>query len=455
MTSVDQKASHQKVDRSARFAGATRVLGLLLFLSSCAGLILQIAWQQSLLRGTGATIESTTLLVSAAVLGLGLGSLTGALLSKRHAIASLVLLATVELLSAGLGVASLALLDQIDGATEWLPRAVANLALLLPAYLIGIALPFLMRRPVRHSNHIGNAIGLFYSVIMLGAGVGCILGAAVLLPFLGTKMAIAAAVAINAAVALAAIAAHRRERKVAQASVHPASAYVREPATGFAPVLALAAAAGAVAWSYGIFFVSTVTQMTSIGAATPIATLGPFLLGFAVGSWQAGNHCDLVSPEETMRRAVGTLMKANVLGLLFLPVLSHLTWLDHVVVGVAMLMVFLAARLWGRLLPYLAELGVASDASAGMRTAALYLAHTIGAAAGALLTGYWLLPRMSIVAVALTLVLAGLVGSALVVGLFGFPRWQKLLRGGVIVAVALLALLIIPPLSATVLQPLH
>jgi hypothetical protein len=62
---------------------------------------------------------------------------------------------------------------------------------------------------------------------------------------------------------------------------------------------------------------------------------------------------------------------------------------------------------------------------------------------------------MSIVAVAVALVLAGLVSAGLVVGAFAIPRWQKFLRAGVIVAVAVLALLLIPPLSANVLDTLH
>ena len=58
-----------------------------------------------------------------------------------------------------------------------------------------------------------------------------------------------------------------------------------------------------------------------------------------------------------------------------------------------MLMVFLVARFWGALLPYLAELGIAADARAGMRTALLYLANILGAAAGSIITGFVLMDR--------------------------------------------------------------
>ena len=51
-------------------------------------------------------------------------------------------------------------------------------------------------------------------------------------------------------------------------------------------------------------------------------------------------------------------------------------------------MVYLVARFWGALLPYLAELGINADGDSGMRTALLYLANILGAAAGSILTGF-------------------------------------------------------------------
>ena len=57
----------------------------------------------------------------------------------------------------------------------------------------------------------------------------------------------------------------------------------------------------------------------------------------------------------------------------------HLAWLDRGIVGVAMLMVYLVARFWGSLLPYLAEVSIAADSRAGMRTAhALSRQHSRG-----------------------------------------------------------------------------
>jgi spermidine synthase len=48
---------------------------------------------------------------------------------------------------------------------------------------------------------------------------------------------------------------------------------------------------------------------------------------------------------------VGALMKANLFGLLFLPLLDHLAGFGRGVIEVAIVMVYLVARSWGALLP--------------------------------------------------------------------------------------------------------
>ena len=295
-------------------------------LFGCAALIHQIAWQQTLLRGSGVTIASATFLIIAFMLGLGIGSLAGSWLSRRRNIALLPLLAAIELLTAAFGLVSLTISSHVEAMTGWPPMAMAGLylALIVPALLIGAALPLLMGQLMRRCRHVGNAVGLLYSVTMLGAGAACIACFVVLLPSFGTLGATMAAIAINGAVALGALAAHRRERDGLALRAVPAPPSSREPLLGWPPVLALAAAGGFVSWSYAVFFFGTLSHAAGSGAVALTATLGPFLLGLASGSRQAGGHCETVSPEETMRRSVATLMKANLLGLMFLPLLNQL-----------------------------------------------------------------------------------------------------------------------------------
>ena len=277
--------------------------------------------------------------------------------------------------------------------------AAVNLALVLvPTLLMGATLPLLVSHLVRRSGNVGSAVGLLYYVNTLGAGAACLVCTLLLFPFLGMQGAVYVAVAINVAVAAGALVAHWCDARCGRAPRRRMRRHraARAAALGFAPVLALAGAGGFVSLSYEIFFFRTVSYASGSSATAFAATLSAFLVGLASGSRQAGEHCETLVAREVMRRAVRGLMTANLLGLLFLPLLDHLAWLDRGIIGVAMLMVYLVARFWGALLPYLAELGVAADGQAGMRTALLYLANILGAAAGSILTGFVLMDRLGL-----------------------------------------------------------
>src|SRR5215831_12358552 len=74
-----------------------RVLCVLFFLSGFPALIYQLTWQRALFRIFGVNVESVTVVVTAFMLGLGLGSLVGGLISKGRRIPLLPLLALIEL----------------------------------------------------------------------------------------------------------------------------------------------------------------------------------------------------------------------------------------------------------------------------------------------------------------------------------------------------------------------
>ena len=73
----------------------TRMLGVLFFFSGMPALIYQLVWQRALFRIFGVHIESVTIVVTAFMLGLGLGSLAGGRLSTRRSLRLLLLLAAI------------------------------------------------------------------------------------------------------------------------------------------------------------------------------------------------------------------------------------------------------------------------------------------------------------------------------------------------------------------------
>src|SRR5438105_14425782 len=82
---------------------------ILFFCSGFPALLYQIVWQRTLFGIYGVNIESVTVVVSAFMLGLGIGSLAGGTISKRPKAPLLSLFGGVELGIAAFGMASLPL----------------------------------------------------------------------------------------------------------------------------------------------------------------------------------------------------------------------------------------------------------------------------------------------------------------------------------------------------------
>jgi predicted membrane-bound spermidine synthase len=461
MTTFELTPNGDRAVRTDRFAQATRVLCVLLFFSGFPPLIYQLTWQRALSRIFGVNIGSATMLVAALMLGLGLGGLAGGWLSKRRGVPLLPLLAAIELMSGAFGLMSLQIVDSIGALTVGLPLTVTAAATLtlvtVPALLMGATVPLLVGHLVRRCGHVGSAAGLLYCLNILGAGAACLAGLVFLFPFVGMQGSVYAAAAINAAVASGALVAHwrGRHRAIFAGGEAPAALVARKPMLGLVPLLSLSAAGGLVALSYEIFFFRTVSYVTGSPSTALATSLSAFLVGLASGSRQAGHNCTALTRDGVMRRAVGTLMKANLFGLLFLPLLDHLAGLGRGVIGVAILMVFLVARSWGALLPYLAELGVAGEREAGMRTGVLYFANSLGAAAGAIVTSFVLIDRLGLLVTGAVLVGAGLACAVLLVSAVQMPRSEKILRAGLAAALGLIAFVAIPRPSAGVLERLQ
>src|SRR6185437_9701318 len=159
MTTLDLPAARDRT----RLPAGTRILCALFFVSGFPALIYQLTWQRELFRIFGVNSESVTIVVSAFMLGLGLGSLAGGWISKRRSISLLPLLAAIELATAAFGIISLGAFDKVGAlVTDWpLPAmaAVNLLLVLMPTLLMGATLPILVAHLVQHSGEVGRAVG--------------------------------------------------------------------------------------------------------------------------------------------------------------------------------------------------------------------------------------------------------------------------------------------------------
>jgi len=121
---------------------------ILFFCSGFPALIYQIVWQRALFAIYGLNIQSVTIVVTAFMLGLGVGSLAGGALSKCTRLPLVVWFALAELGTAAFGVGSLKIFRWIAEFTAGSSPLMTGLAafslIIVPTLLMGATLPLLV-----------------------------------------------------------------------------------------------------------------------------------------------------------------------------------------------------------------------------------------------------------------------------------------------------------------------
>ena len=170
-------------------------LAVVFFLSGAAALVYQIVWQRALFVIYGLDAVSTTIVVTAFMLGLGLGSLAGGALSRVYPKAVVTLFAISELGIGLFGFFSLNLFAAVAGLTQGIGHVgtgiVAFLLVVVPTTLMGATLPLLVAHAATQSHNMGHSVGTLYFVNTLGAA------ASVLLSALGLSSTVHAAAGLN------------------------------------------------------------------------------------------------------------------------------------------------------------------------------------------------------------------------------------------------------------------
>lgn len=196
MTSVQLQAD----DALERRRILTRLIPLFA-VSGIAALVYQICWQRLLVLTFGADIESVTIIVSAFMLGLGLGALAGGYLADRFRSRIIEMFSGAEIAIGLFGLVSAPLIAAIGEFAMRGPPAIvaaANFALLLvPTSLMGATLPMLVAYCVQTYRTVGSAIGLLYFINTMGAAIGAAVTGFVWFYFFGLSATIHSAAALN------------------------------------------------------------------------------------------------------------------------------------------------------------------------------------------------------------------------------------------------------------------
>ena len=390
------------------------------FLSGFPALIYQIIWQRALFVIFGSNIEAVTLVVSAFMLGLGLGSLFGGKLSSHPRIQPLLLFGLFELVIGVFGIFSLGIISFVGSVTIGIGGTGTFLAsfltVLLPTMLMGATLPLLLIHLIRQNGEVGDSVSLLYSVNTWGSAFACFAGAFLVFGALGMQGSVYLAAVFNVTIGLAAIVFSMRA-PVAEVDDDSFAAkqepeQVQRPGSDARQVsmpaaILLAGFAGFISLSYEILWMRVYfLEFHGRALAFPII-LGLFLAGIAFGASLVRSRIEAFRALVRKWRFLpfaGLFIAANIVSFLVIPALIAFGAAGF---AVSILLLVISAAAFGAVLPLISDTAIVAGRKSGMRVSQLYVANIIGSTTGTIITGLLLLDHLPLQSVSTTLFLVG------------------------------------------------
>lgn len=422
------------------------LLTALFLFSGMPALIYQVVWQRALFSIYGVNAESVAVVVSAFMLGLGLGSLAGGWLSARFPRQGILFFGLAEVGIATFGLASLQIFRWAAAYTAGanLPSVVIfSLALLLiPTMLMGATLPILVEHLVRRSGHVGASVSRLYFVNTLGSAIACYICATFLLREFGQSGSVSIAACLNTIVGGTAYMYGRRpakestERPAESAQQAPTDSPIRLPmAMLFAGLSGFIALGLEIAW-FRVFSIASADRAPAFALL-----LATFLAGIAAGSYLSEKLTAHSSPRAVVQVIGGLMLVAGGISA-YLPGLVGSARVHSLPFLAAAPVFFLTAALLGSVLPLLCQLAVSADEKAGRGVSLIYVSNILGSVLGSLGIGFVLMQHFGLRQVSLQLGLATVLAGG---GILSFgrqesklpPIWAMLLFAAALIAVPL------------------
>ena len=411
------------------------VLSILFFFSGMPALIYQIVWQRELFAIYGVNAESVAVVVSAFMLGLGLGSLLGGRLSTRFPKHGILLFGAAELSIALFGLSSAHIFHWVAGFTTGasLPAVVMlSLALLaFPTILMGATLPLLVDQLVQRSGRVGFSVSRLYFVNTFGSAVACYSCASFLMRDLGLSGSVTTAALINTGVAATAFIYGRR---TTQGEAHETSPTTESNCGGTPISLRVAALlsgiSGFVALGYEIAWFRIFSIASSDRAPAFALLLATYLGGIAAGAYLSEQFTKGRTPKVPLQVAGVLLMVAGCASVYLPPLVASLVArkTDYLA---STPFFFLTAALLGSVLPLLCQLAVAPDENAGRKVSVIYVSNILGSVSGSLGIGFVMMNRFGIREIAIGLgMMSALLGACVLFLGAGVSRQRRVLYVG-------------------------
>ena len=433
------------------------LIGVCFILSGATGLIYEVLWARMLGLVFGATTFAISAVLAAFMGGLALGSAwAGRLATKIKRPLRAYGIIEIGIALYAIVVPLLFRLIDYFYAFIWeqfrpgfyafsLWRFVLScLVLLVPTTLMGATLPIISAALVRSPKHNPTAVTRLYTCNLLGAIFGTVAAGFFLLPFLGVRLTIYTAAAINLVVGLFSIIIDRRDEKspvLDDASEQIATVEdANDESPGAAtPVqnsklegstkfwLLCAVISGFVTISTQVAWTRVLTMI--IGSSTYAFSLvvSLFLLGLAIGAYLvARKKLTTNLPRSIMNVELATaatlllsIWMTNATPNLLIELGTSLqinSWFGLLMLQllIAALLILFPAILMGMVMPLVLVWASKAGGDVSVRLVGRsYAVNTLGAIAGAFCTGFILVPKMStrftiLFAASLCIVLAGL-----------------------------------------------
>ena len=390
-----------------------KIISLCFILSGATGLIYEVLWARMLGLVFGATTLAVSTVLAAFMGGLALGSaLAGKLAARIQKPLSTYGWMEISIAVYALLVPLLFRLVDHVYALIWQQLhpgnfafslwrfALSGLVLLVPTTLMGATLPILAAALIRSSASDANSVTRLYACNLVGAILGTLIASFVLLPWLGIRTTIAVAAVLNVFVGVVAITLQRKT----QTAVVTEKEFELSTSTGSRFWLFAALASGFVTISTQVSWTRILTMIIGSSTYAFSIVVALFLIGLALGAWLVA----LKDRSQTLRSAilkVELLTVASLLLSLFVlnktPVvlitlglkLQISSWLGLLLLQIfcATLLILVPSVLMGMVMPLVLVWAGREPARVGRS----YAINTIGAIAGAFVTGFLLIPKTS------------------------------------------------------------
>ncbi|HTK42262.1 MAG TPA: fused MFS/spermidine synthase [Gemmatimonadales bacterium] len=172
--------------------------------SGFSALVYQVVWQRVLFAAFGINVEAVTVVVTAFLAGLGVGSLLGGRAATGSDASLLRGFGVLETTIGVFGLASLPFFRWVGDVTLGLSSVeqglITVLIVMVPTTLMGATLPLLVGYLVRSNGNVGRTVGTLYFVNTAGSALAAFTAVLLLLRTLGGQRSTWIAAGLNLAV---------------------------------------------------------------------------------------------------------------------------------------------------------------------------------------------------------------------------------------------------------------